>query len=128
MRLTVLRRASAVALAISRPRLRTGCGYHGRRMTCYQSVKWSADYSAKAGININYQWIGSGGGLAQIKAATVDFGASDAQMKRAELQKLGMGKFAQVSGGIATVVNIDGVQAGQMRFTGLCWPTSIWER
>ena len=80
--------------------------------------KWSADYSAKTGININYQSIGSGGGLAQIKAATVDFGASDAPMKSAELQKLGMGQFPLVIGGIAPVVNIDGVQAGQMRFTG----------
>jgi phosphate transport system substrate-binding protein len=80
--------------------------------------KWSADYSAKAGNNINYQSIGSGGGLAQIKAATVDFGASDAPMKPAELTKLGMGQFPLVIGGIAPVVNIDGVQAGQMRFTG----------
>jgi phosphate transport system substrate-binding protein len=63
--------------------------------------KWSADYSAKTGININYQSIGSGGGLAQIKAATVDFGASDAPMKPAELQKLSMGQFPLVIGGIA---------------------------
>jgi len=80
--------------------------------------KWSADYSAKTGINVNYQSIGSGGGLAQIKAATVDFGASDAPMKPEDLQKLGMGQFPLVIGGIAPVVNIDGVQAGQMRFTG----------
>ena len=52
--------------------------------------KWSADYSAKTGVNVNYQSIGSGGGLAQIKAATVDFGASDAPMKPADLQKSGM--------------------------------------
>jgi len=80
--------------------------------------KWSADYSAKTAINVNYQSIGSGGGLAQIKAATVDFGASDAPMKPVDLQKLGMGQFPLVIGGIAPVVNIDGVQAGQMRFTG----------
>jgi len=80
--------------------------------------KWSADYSTKAGINVNYQSIGSGGGLAQIKAATVDFGASDSPMKPADLQKLGMGQFPLVVGGIAPVVNIDGVQAGQMRFSG----------
>jgi len=80
--------------------------------------KWSADYSAKTGINVNYQSIGSGGGLAQIKAATVDFGASDAPMRPEDLQKLGMGQFPLVIGGIAPVVNIDGVQAGQIRFTG----------
>lgn len=80
--------------------------------------KWAADYTAKTEINVNYQSIGSGGGLAQIKAATVDFGASDAPMKPAELQKLGLGQFPLVIGGIAPVVNIDGVQAGQMQFTG----------
>jgi phosphate transport system substrate-binding protein len=80
--------------------------------------KWSADYSTNTGIQVNYQSIGSGGGLVQIKAGTVDFGASDAPMKPAELQKLGMGQFPLVIGGIAPVVNIDGVQAGQMRLTG----------
>lgn len=81
-------------------------------------AKWSADYSAATGNNVNYQSIGSGGGLAQIKAATVDFGASDAPMKPADLEKLGMGQFPLVIGGIAPVVNIDGVKAGQMHFTG----------
>ena len=80
--------------------------------------KWSADYSAKTGIHVNYQSIGSGGGLAQIKAGTVDFGASDAPMKPEELQKLGMGQFPLVIGGIVPVVNIEGVQEGQIRFTG----------
>jgi len=80
--------------------------------------KWSVDYSAKAGINVNYQSIGSGGGLAQIKAGTVDFGATDSPMKPADLQKLGMGQFPLVIGGIAPVVSIDGVHAGQVRFTG----------
>ena len=81
--------------------------------------KWSADYSAKAaGVKVNYQSIGSGGGLAQIKAGTVDFGASDMPMKPADLQKLGMGQFPLVIGGIVPVVNIDGVQPGQMRFSG----------
>jgi phosphate transport system substrate-binding protein len=80
--------------------------------------KWSTDYSTKTGTHINYQSIGSGGGLAQIRAATVDFGASDAPMKPEDLQKLGMGQFPLVIGGIAPVVNIDGIEAGQMRFTG----------
>jgi phosphate transport system substrate-binding protein len=80
--------------------------------------KWSADYSAKTGAKVNYQSIGSGGGLAQIKAATVDFGASDAPMKPEELKKLGMGQFPLVIGGIVPVVNVDGVAAGQIKFTG----------
>ena len=107
---------SCLVRAISHP-LRTDV--YKRQTFVYPILsKWSADYSGKAGININYQSIGSGGGLAQIKAATVDFGASDAPMKPAELQKFGMGQFPLVIGGIAPVVNIDGVQAGQMRFTG----------
>ena len=75
-------------------------------------AKWSADYSVKSGTKVNYQSIGSGGGIAQIKAATVDFGASDMPMKPADLQKLGLGQFPLVIGGIVPVVNIDGVQAG----------------
>ena len=121
MRLTALRGASAVALAIlAATSSAQAADITGAGSTFVYPIlsKWSADYSAKAGININYQSIGSGGGLAQIKAATVDFGASDAPMKPAELQKLGMGQFPLVIGGIAPVVNIDGVQAGQMRFTG----------
>ena len=81
-------------------------------------AKWSADYSVMTGSKVNYQSIGSGGGIAQIKAATVDFGASDMPMKPSDLQKLGLGQFPLVIGGIVPVVNIDGVQPGQMRFTG----------
>ena len=80
--------------------------------------KWSAEYSVKTGNKINYQSIGSGGGIAQIKGATVDFGASDMPLKPADLQKLGLGQFPLVMGGIVPVVNIDGVQPGQMHFTG----------
>jgi len=80
--------------------------------------KWSADYRTKTGNRINYQSIGSGGGLAQIRAATIDFGASDAPMKPEDLQRLGMGQFPLVIGGIVPVVNIDGVQPGQIRVTG----------
>jgi phosphate transport system substrate-binding protein len=68
--------------------------------------------------DLNYQSIGSGGGLAQIRAATIDFGASDAPMKPEDLQTLGMGQFPLVIGGIVPTVNIDGVQPGQIRFTG----------
>jgi phosphate transport system substrate-binding protein len=81
-------------------------------------AKWATDYSAKTGNRINYQSIGSGGGLQQIKAGTVEFGASDSPMRPDELQKLGMGQFPLVIGGIVPVVNIDGVQPGQIRFTG----------
>ena len=80
--------------------------------------KWSAAYSAANGSKVNYQSVGSAGGLTQIKNATVDFGASDAPLKPAELAKLGMGQFPLVIGGIVPVVNIEGVEPGQLRFTG----------
>lgn len=80
--------------------------------------KWSADYNQKTGNKLNYQSIGSGGGIAQIKAATVDFGASDMPMKPADLQQLGMGQFPLVIGGVVPVVNIDGVTPGDIKFTG----------
>jgi phosphate transport system substrate-binding protein len=80
--------------------------------------KWSADYSAVKSTKVIYQSVGSGSGLTQIRNATVDFGASDAPMKTAELAKFGMGQFPLVIGGIVPVVNIDGVKPGEMRFTG----------
>jgi phosphate transport system substrate-binding protein len=81
-------------------------------------AKWSADYNAETGVKVNYQSIGSGGGIAQIKAATVDFGASDMPMKPEELQELGMGQFPLVIGGVVPVVNIHGVNDGEIKFTG----------
>ena len=80
--------------------------------------KWSADYSAKFGDRVNYQSIGSGGGIAQIKAATVDFGATDKPLTPADLNAAGLAQFPVVIGGIIPVVNIPGVQAGQIKFTG----------
>ena len=80
--------------------------------------KWSADYNAKTGDKVNYQSIGSGGGIAQIKAATVDFGASDMPMKPEELGELGMGQFPLVIGGVVPVVNLDGIKPGEIKFTG----------
>lgn len=80
--------------------------------------KWSADYNAKTGDKVNYQSIGSGGGIAQIKAGTVDFGASDMPMKPDELAQAGLGQFPLVIGAVVPVVNIEGVQPGQIKFTG----------
>jgi phosphate transport system substrate-binding protein len=81
-------------------------------------TKWSADYRAATKVQVNYQSSGSGGGIAQIKAGTVDFGASDAPMKPEDLAKFGLGQFPTVIGGVVPVVNIPGVAAGRIRFTG----------
>lgn len=80
--------------------------------------KWSADYNAATGNRVNYQSIGSGGGIAQIKSGTVDFGSSDKPLDSAELQAAGLGQFPSAIGGVVPVVNIDGLQPGQLRLTG----------
>lgn len=80
--------------------------------------KWVADYEAETHNHLTYHSVGSSGGIAQIKAATVDFGASDAPLKPGELEKLGMGQFPLVIGGVVPVVNVEGVEEGQIRFTG----------
>lgn len=80
--------------------------------------KWSATYSSKTDSRVNYQSIGSGGGIAQIKAATVTFGASDKPLAPSELQEAGLAQFPVVIGGVVPVVNVEGVQPGQIKFTG----------
>ncbi|MGA7327384.1 MAG: phosphate ABC transporter substrate-binding protein PstS [Rhodomicrobium sp.] len=80
--------------------------------------KWSDEYRTKTGQAINYQSVGSGRGIAKIKAGTADFGASDMPLKSEELAKFGMGQFPLVIGGVVPVVNLEGVQPGQIKFTG----------
>jgi phosphate transport system substrate-binding protein len=80
--------------------------------------KWTADYRKLNKVQVNYQSIGSGGGIAQIKAATVDFGSSDAPLKPEDLAKFGLGQFPSVIGGVVPVVNVAGITAGKIRFTG----------
>ena len=80
--------------------------------------QWSTDYSTTTGVKINYQSIGSGGGIAQIKAGTVDFGASDKPLPPDELAQAGLAQFPIVIGGVVPVVNIEGVVPGQLKLTG----------
>jgi len=80
--------------------------------------RWSADYSKASGKQVNYQSIGSGGGIAQIKAGTVDFGSSDAPLKPEELAKFGLAQFPSVIGGVVPVVNVPGVKSGALKLDG----------
>ena len=80
--------------------------------------KWSADYKVATGKQVKYQSIGSGGGIAQIKAATVDFGSSDAPLKPEELAKFGLAQFPSVIGGVVPIVNVPGIRPGQLRLDG----------
>ncbi|OGB27441.1 MAG: phosphate ABC transporter substrate-binding protein PstS [Burkholderiales bacterium RIFCSPLOWO2_02_FULL_57_36] len=79
--------------------------------------KWAEAYKAATGIGMNYQSIGSGGGIKQIKAKTVDFGASDMPLKAEDLEKEGLIQFPAIMGGVVPVVNLDGVQPGQLKLT-----------
>ena len=80
--------------------------------------KWAEAYKAKTGTGMNYQSIGSGGGIKQITAKTVDFGASDMPLKPEVLAKDGLVQFPTVMGGVVPVVNIAGIKAGEMKLTG----------
>lgn len=80
--------------------------------------KWATEYQAKTGDKVSYQSNGSGAGLQQVKAGTVDFGASDMPLRPEELAKARLGQFPLVIGGVVPVVNIDGIGPGRLRFTG----------
>jgi len=81
-------------------------------------TKWSADYAKATQKKVNYQSIGSGGGIAQIKAGTVDFGSSDAPMKPDELAKFNLAQFPSVIGGVVPVINVPGVASGALKLDG----------
>src|SRR5579862_1727923 len=81
-------------------------------------AKWADAYKKDTGVGLNYQSIGSGGGIKQIEAKTVTFGASDAPLKGEELEKNGLVQFPMVMGGIVPVVNLDGVKAGDLVIDG----------
>jgi phosphate transport system substrate-binding protein len=81
-------------------------------------AKWAEAYKAKTGSNLNYQSIGSSGGIKQIKAKTVDFGASDAPVKFEDLEKDGLVQFPAIIGGVVPVMNVDGVKPGELKLDG----------
>jgi phosphate transport system substrate-binding protein len=81
-------------------------------------AKWAEAYKAQTGIGLNYQAIGSGGGIKQIKAKTVEFGASDKPLKTDELNASGLYQFPTVVGGVVPVFNVGGLAPGQLRLTG----------
>jgi phosphate transport system substrate-binding protein len=80
--------------------------------------KWAEAYKAKTGNGLNYQSIGSSGGIKQIKAKTVDFGASDNPVKFEDLEADGMVQFPAIIGGVVPVINVEGVKPGQIKLTG----------
>ncbi len=81
-------------------------------------AKWAEAYKAKTGMSLNYQSIGSGGGIKQIEAKTVDFGASDMPLKQDKLKEDALVQWPMIMGGVVPVVNIKGINAGDLKLTG----------
>ena len=81
-------------------------------------AKWAEAYKAKTGQGVNYQSIGSGGGIEQIKSKTVDFGASDMPLKPDDLQASGLMQFPAIVGGVVPIVNVAGIAPGALKLTG----------
>src|SRR5512139_25583 len=81
-------------------------------------AKWADAYNKATGARINYQSVGSGAGIKQIKSKTVDFGASDMPLSDEDLAKDGLLQFPTVIGGVVPVVNVKGLAAGQLKLTG----------
>jgi phosphate transport system substrate-binding protein len=81
-------------------------------------AKWAEAYKIKSGVGLNYQSIGSGGGIKQIESKTVDFGASDMPLKPEDLEKNGLMQFPTVIGGAVPVVNLEGIKPGELKLSG----------
>jgi len=88
-----------------------------RRSHIPSTSKWADTYAKETHVKLNYQAIGSGGGIKQITEGTVDFGASDAPLKPEELDKAGLIQFPVVMGGVVPVINIAGIKAGELKLT-----------
>ena len=105
--------AATLALGVAAaPRSPSTSPAPARRFPYPIYAKWAEAYKTKTGIGMNYQSIGSGGGIAQIKAKTVDFGASDMPLKPEDLQEAGLMQFPAIIGGVVPVVNIEGIAPG----------------
>jgi phosphate transport system substrate-binding protein len=110
--------ASAIALALASQVQAADISGAGATFPAPVYAKWAELYKAKTGIGLNFQAIGSGGGIKQIEAKTVDFGASDKPMKLADLTANGLYQFPTVMGGVVPVMNLPGIAPGQVKLTG----------
>lgn len=113
----ILLAAAAVAL-ISAPVQAQQVSGAGATFPYPLYAKWAEAFNAATGIKMNYQSIGSGGGIKQIKSKTVDFGASDMPLPVEELKEAGLVQFPMVMGGVVPVVNVRGIEPGKLKLTG----------
>lgn len=110
--------AAGTVAWIAQPALATEVTGAGSTFVYPLLSQWSSDYATATGTRVNYASIGSGGGIAQIKAATIDFGASDKPLSSDELAHSGLAQFPIIIGGVVPVVNIEGIGPGDLRLDG----------
>jgi phosphate transport system substrate-binding protein len=110
--------AGMVAAAISLPAFAADISGAGATFPYPIYAKWADSYKKETGIGLNYQSIGSGGGIKQITARTVSFGATDMPLKAAQLEKGGLIQFPMVLGGVVPVINVDGIKSGDIALDG----------
>jgi phosphate transport system substrate-binding protein len=110
--------AGLMAAAIALPAFAADISGAGATFPYPIYAKWADAYKKVTGIGLNYQSIGSGGGIKQIQAKTVTFGATDAPLKGADLDKHGLAQFPAVMGGIVPVVNLEGIKPGELVLDG----------
>jgi phosphate transport system substrate-binding protein len=116
-RISLAALAVVAAITLSAPAMAADITGAGASFPAPVYAKWASEY-AKTGDKVNYQSIGSAGGIQQILAKTVDFGASDAPMGQADLDKNGLIQFPTVIGGIVPVFNLPGIKPGEIKMTG----------
>ena len=110
--------AAAFAVAASLPALAADISGAGATFPYPVYAKWADSYKKETNVGLNYQSIGSGGGIKQISAKTVTFGATDMPLKEADLNKGGLVQFPTVMGGVVPVVNIEGLKPGELTLDG----------
>jgi phosphate transport system substrate-binding protein len=118
MRITSLFIASALGLSMATLANAQDITGAGASFPAPLYAKWAADYNKATGVKINYQSVGSGAGLRQIEAKTVDFGASDMPLKDDDLKSKNLVQFPTVIGGVVPVINVKGINPGQLRLNG----------
>jgi phosphate transport system substrate-binding protein len=110
--------AGAIAAAIAYPAIAVDISGAGATFPYPIYAKWADAYKKETGSGLNYQSIGSGGGIKQITARTVTFGASDMPLKPDELEKIGVIQFPTVMGGVVPVINLEGIKSGDVTLDG----------
>src|SRR5262245_45979821 len=110
--------AGMIAAAIALPASAADISGAGATFPYPIYAKWADAYKKETGIGLNYQSIGSGGGIKQIQAKTVSFGATDMPLKAPQLDKDGLIQFPMVLGGVVPVINIDSIKAGDITLDG----------